>query len=92
LNIKKCNTYIKLELSRYVYETGNHLLRFTLTFILKDKINVWVLTFGDVLRSVTEMDKTMYYIRALTANHSRKISPLEQALEAKHFFRDLFAL
>jgi hypothetical protein len=29
----------------------------------------------------------MYYTRALTANKS-----LEQALVAKHFFRDLFAL
>jgi hypothetical protein len=33
------------------------------------------------------LDKTMYYTRALTVNKS-----LEQALVAKHFFGDLFAL
>jgi hypothetical protein len=38
------------------------------------------------------LDKTMYYTRALTANKSRDISQLEQALLAKHFFCDLFAL
>jgi hypothetical protein len=38
------------------------------------------------------LDKTMYYTRALTANKSRDISQLEQALLAKHFFRHLFAL
>jgi hypothetical protein len=38
------------------------------------------------------LDKTMYDTRALTANKSRKISLLKQALVAKHFFCDLFAL